>query len=376
MSDIEAWPHGILMWRSLTQWLGGLGILVLFVVVLSYFGLGGKTLFRNESSFQTGEADTARIRDTAVLLWRIYLFFTIVCGLGLYAMGLKPEFAAMHAMTTMATGGFSPHNASVGHYSEWGNGWLIEGWIVVFMIIGSLNFLLWTVILKRRWGRLKVEEEGRWFLAICLIFALAISAQLVMTGQEESFVAAFRGAIFNVVSVISTTGFGTVDFELWPAFSIALLLLAMSFGGCAGSTSGGMKMRRLVLVYKAIRQDVIHTYRPQKVLRIEVNGTRVDDESRSQVLLFVVAIVLMTVIGTLVVASLESDVEVTLDTAFSSVFATLFNIGPGVGEVGPTHNFAWMKGSTQLFLSLMMIMGRLELFVIMALFVPTFWRRY
>lgn len=376
MQDIESWPPGILMWRAMTHWLGGIGILVLFVAVLSYFGLGGKTLFKNESSLQTGEADQARIRDTALFLLKLYIALSVICGVGLFAMGLTWENAAMHAMATLATGGFSPHNDSVGFYSDWGNGWLIEGWIILFMIIGSLNFLLWAVIFKGRWSRLKAEEEGRWYLIIVLAFTLMISIQLVQSHDAENFGQAFRGALFNVVSVISTTGFGTVDFEVWPAFSVILLLIAMMFGGCAGSTSGGLKMRRIVLLFKAIRQDIVHSYRPQKVSRIEVNGTRIDEDTRRQVMTFMAVVAVIVFVGTAVIAMIEAPHHVELMTALSSVFATLFNIGPGVGEVGPTDNFAWMQPGSQLFCSLLMVMGRLEVLVVVALFLPSFWKKY
>ena len=200
MTDIESWPRGILMWRSVTQWLGGLGILVLFVALLSYLGVGTKSLFRNESSFQTGEASTARIRDTAISLWRVYLTITAVCIVGLKSMGLSWYNAVSHGFTTVSTGGFSPHNASIGYYSDWENGWAIELWLSLFMLICSVSFLIWVVIVKKRWKRLRSEEEGKWFFLIS--FSAAILIAIGIAAKEmEGFWSALRHAWFVVISI-------------------------------------------------------------------------------------------------------------------------------------------------------------------------------
>ena len=251
MEDITAWPRGLLLWRAVTQWLGGLGILVLFVAVLAYLGVGSKSLFRNESSFQTGEATTARIRDTALMLWRIYLLITLATVLGLKAMGLTWFNSIAHAFTAVSTGGFSPHNESIGHYSGWGNGWLIELWLTVIMAVCSMNFLIYVVIARRAWKRLRKEEDGRWFLGVCLVAILIVAGGIAIEGGG-SFWQGLRESSFVVVSIASTTGFGTEDYENWPIYGQAILAALMVVGGCAGSTAGGMKISRMLVFMKTV----------------------------------------------------------------------------------------------------------------------------
>ena len=196
MANIEAWPRGLLLWRSATQWLGGIGILVLFVAVLSYLGLGSKSLFQNESSFRGGESGMARIHDTSLALLKIYLFLTIACAAGLRAMGMSWYNSVCHAMTAVSTGGFSPHNRSIGHYYEWGNGWLIESWLTLIMFLCSLNFLLYVVVIRKNWRRLRDEEDGRWLLGICAVCILAIAAGRFWTGDAE-FSSSAQGRILH-----------------------------------------------------------------------------------------------------------------------------------------------------------------------------------
>ena len=221
-TDIESWPRGILMWRSVSQWLGGMGILVLFVALLSYLGLGSKSLFRNESSFQTGEASTARIRDTAMLLWKIYVCITIVCAIGLMMMGLSTYNAIAHTFTVVSTAGFSPHNESIAYYKDWGNGWLIELWLTLFMIVCSISFLVWAVIFKKRWQRLRNEEEGRLFV-VCSLLAVLILSIGIASSEEIGFLAALRSCWFTLISLASTTGYVSTDYGQWPPFAMVLL---------------------------------------------------------------------------------------------------------------------------------------------------------
>lgn len=375
MQDIESWPRGILMWRSVTQWLGGLGILVLFVALLSYLGVGTKSLFRNESSFQTGEASTARIRDTAISLWRVYLSLTAICIFGLRAMGLSWYNAFSHSFTAVSTGGFSPHNASVGHYSSWGNGWIIEMWLSLFMLICSVSFLMWVVIVRKRWKRLRSEEEAKWFFLICFVSALMIAFGVVaQTG--ESFWYTLRNTWFIVVSIASTTGFGTVDYEAWPGFALVILAGLMLLGGCSGSTAGGMKVSRLLVFLRTARFEVVKAFRPNKMFKMQVNGNSLDASARSQVVVFIALYGFIVFFSSITVGVLEFVSDIDMVTAVGAVFATLANIGPGFGEVGPTDNFAHLLPVTKLFLSLLMILGRLELYAVLVLFIPSLWRKY
>jgi len=223
-----------------TQWLGGIGILVLFVALLSFLGVGSKALFQNESSLHAGRAGLARIQDMALLLVVIYLLFSVACTLGLRGMGLSWFNAVCHAMTTVSTGGFSPHNASVGYYSGWDNGWLIESWIVIFMALCSINFILFVAIMRRNWARVREEEDARWFLGMLALASVAITGGVMAEGGV-ALGDALRGAVFSVVSIMTTTGFGTVDYELWPLWCQVILGLLMLVGGCAGSTAGGRR---------------------------------------------------------------------------------------------------------------------------------------
>ncbi len=375
MTDIEAWPRGLLMWRSVTQWLGGIGILVLFVAVLSYLGIGAKSLFQNESSFRSGEAGMARIHDTSLSLLKIYISITSICAIGLRLMGLSWYNAVNHSMTAVSTGGFSPHNLSIGYYSHWGNGWLIELWLTVFMFLCSLNFLLFVVIVRKNWRRLHQEEDARFLLGLCIAFILIIAGGLAWHG-DATFTDGLRQASFTVVTIVSTTGFGTTDYELWPAWAKVLLALLMFIGGCSGSTAGGFKVGRLLVFLKFARQEVIRAFRPNLVFRLTVNGNSINEDARARTMFFLTMYLMICVFSTAVVGFLEAGTGIDMETCGGAVLATISNIGPGFGSVGPTENFAHLREGTHVFLSLLMILGRLELFALLVLFFPSAWRKY
>jgi len=373
--DLETWPRGILLWRAVTNWLGGIGILVLFVALLAYLGVGSKSLFQNESSYRSGEAGMARIHDTALSLLKIYGGISLVCTLGLRLLGLKWYDAVCHAMSTVSTGGFSPHNLSVGYYSGWENGWMIELWITLFMVLCSLNFLLFVVILRKNWKRFWREEDAPWFVMICLTVSLVIAGGRALAGEED-LVLAMRQALFMVVSIASTTGFGLGDYQTWPAWSQTLLALLMLMGGCAGSTSGGFKVGRLLVFLKSARHEIIRTFRPNQVFQVTVNGNRVDDAQRARTMFFLAMYLMIIAFSTLLVGIFEAHTGVTLETCAGAAIAALSNIGPGFGTVGPTSNFAHLRETTQVFLAWLMILGRLELFALLVLFFPSAWRKY
>ena len=366
------------MWRSVTQWLGGMGILVLFVALLSYLGMGSKSLFRNESSFQTGEAYTARIRDTALTLWKLYLFVTLICIIGLLALGLTPYNAIAHAFTCVSTGGFSPHNQSIGHYSSWGNGWLIELWLSIFMIICSISFLVWVVVLRKRWQRLRKEEEGKLFILTFVVASVIIAWNLMEIGGEKQmgFWEALRNSWFNVLSVVSTTGYSTVDYAAWPGDTLVLLAALMILGGCSGSTSGGIKVSRFIVLLKTARFEIVRAFRPHQVSRVHVNGNPLGETERLQTLVFLALYAFIFVASCFVVSLLEVAHGMDMISAFGAVIATIFNIGPGFGSVGPAENFGHLAGTTKILLAMLMILGRLELYAILVLFMPSVWRKY
>lgn len=375
MADIEAWPRGLLLWRSVTQWLGGIGILVLFVAVLSYLGLGSKSLFHNESSFRSGESGMARIHDTSLSLLRIYFTLSAVCATGLRMMGFTWYNAICHTMAAVSTGGFSTHNKSVGFYSDWGNGWLIELWITLFMLLCSMNFLVFVVIARKNWRRFREEEDAKWLIGICALFILTIACGRAWHG-DAGFLKALRDASFVVVTIISTTGFGTADYELWPAWSKVILALLMLVGGCSGSTAGGFKVGRLLVFLKSARHEVIRAFRPNIVSRVTVNGNTIDDDARARTMFFLTMYLMICLASTAIVGFLEAGTGISMETCGGAVLAAISNIGPGFGTVGPTENFAHLREPTHVFLAWLMILGRLELFALLVLFFPSAWRKY
>lgn len=370
IADLDPYPRAILLWRALTQWLGGLGILVLFVALLSYLGVGGKSLFRVESSARVGEGTSSRIRQTAIMLWLIYLALTAVCLLGLWVLGMSFFDAVCHTLATVATGGFGNYNSSIAHFDSPA----IDAFLTVMMLAAGVTFFFYAAVAKRNWTRARAEEEGRWFVGIATAAIVLILFNLTVENHaHDSFLESLRHAAFQVASILTTTGFATDDYARWPGFSIAVLLALMVIGGCSGSTAGGVKVARVLLFFKVARQEIIAAFRPRQVVPIRMNGAPAEESARGA--LFHLTLFGATIIfGTLAIAILEPDLS--FDTCFSATLATLFNIGPGIGAVGPTQNFADFSAASYLVMSLLMVMGRLELFAVLVLFMPSLWRRY
>ncbi|MDA0766897.1 MAG: TrkH family potassium uptake protein [Verrucomicrobia bacterium] len=375
IDDLQAWPRGVLLWRSVTQWLGGLGILVLFVAILSAVSGGAKSLFRNESSFNSGESASARIKDTALSLWKVYVVLTVICLLGLRGLGMSWFDAVNHAFTCLATGGFSTYDDSIAHFSDWDTSLWIEIWLEIFMVLGSVSFLIYAVAMRRNWGRLKREEEAKWYLGILAVAVIGVCFVGLVAGGQDSG-ATLRGAVFTVISCMSTTGYATTDYELWPVGAHFILLGLMLIGGCAGSTSGGMKVSRLLLVVRAAFHEIVRAFRPNQIFRMQVNGNPIDDAARAQTVMFVALFALMAMGSMVVVAILESGNGGNFETMVAAVLATFGNIGPGFGEVGPTDTFSHLRPGTHAFLALLMVLGRLELYAVLVLFVPAAWKKY
>jgi trk system potassium uptake protein len=371
IADLGEYPRAILLWRALTQWLGGLGILVLFVALLSSLGVGSKALFHHESTARTGAGGVQeRIQDLAARLWQIYVGLSVICGLGLIGLGMSPFESICHTMSAISTGGFSPRNRSIAAYDSPS----IELWITLFMLLGGISFLLYAWLLQGRWERWKVEEEAKVYLGIVWVVVAVIAVDLMLVEGRHSWGSALREALFQVVSILTTTGFATADFDQWPTLSRLLLLSVMAVGGCAGSTAGGIKVGRAILFARTIGQEIVRAFRPNQVFALRLNGQVVDESVKLQTV-FLVALAGVTVaLGTLCVALLEPGLN--MESCLSATIASVFNIGPGLGAVGPTQNFAQLGSGTLGVLSLLMLLGRLEFFAVLVLVVPALWRRY
>jgi len=369
IGDLDAYPRSILLWRVSTQWLGGMGILVLFVALLSTLGVGSKSLFRHESTVQLGYGFHSRIRQTALRLWQIYTGLTVICAIGLMFLGMSFYDALLHAFATISTGGFGTHNQSIAHF----NNPAINVWISVFMILGGVSFVLMAWMLRGNFRRAIRDDELRVYLGLMLLGTVAIMLDLILR-REFSVWESLQTASFQVISIMTTTGFVTTNFNEWPTLSKAILVLLMFIGGCAGSTSGGIKVSRILILLKTSREQLIKSFRPNQHVPIRVNGQLVEDSQKIDAVFFVALTGCIVAVSTLVITLIEPQLD--LVSSFMSVCATLFNIGPGLDSVGPAHNYGFLHPPTQVFLAMLMILGRLELFALLVLFVPALWRRY
>lgn len=387
LSDLEdpvLVPRCILFWRSSTHFLGGLGIIVLFVVILGQ-GSAGKALMRTEVPGPTYENSSARIQHTAWLFASMYVGLNIVLSLILIALGLTPFDAICHAFGTMATGGFSTYNASLGHFDSIVgiNGTMVEYVVIIFMILAGTNFTLLALCLFARPGQLLKDIEFRTYIGIILLGTLAVVVSGLMFADKdfESFASSIRYGLFQIVSILTTTGYGTSDFDSWNHFNRGLLLLLMFVGGCAGSTGGGMKVIRHVLFVKIMGLELEHSFHPKVVRLLRIGGKPVEDESlRHSILVYFALIAMLFVVGFLVIVSIEPDstwgpsAQNKLIDSASAVISTLNNIGPGLGTVGATQNYGHFGSVSKTLFVFFMMLGRLEIFPILVLLVPKFWR--
>ncbi len=367
LTNIEANPRGILFWRSLTHWLGGMGIIVLGLAVLPFLGVGGRQLFYAEVPGPVPEKLTPRIHHTALLLWGVYVFLTFLETLFLYLGGLSLFDALTHTFGTVATGGFSPLNGSVGQY----NSVYVEVVITIFMFIAGANFALHYRLLKGDITSWWHDEEFRFYLYVILGSIATISFVLLKDHVYSSTAEALRYVSFQVVSIMTTTGFVTTDFEQWPAYSQALLLILMAIGGCAGSTGGGMKVVRLLVLLKQVGIELKSLAHPRAHYSMRFNEKIVEKSHTISISVFFSLYIIIFVISFLLISSMGVD----LVTSISSVAATLGNVGPGLANVGPTDNYASFSKMAKWILSFCMLFGRLELYPMIALFLPDSWKR-
>ena len=366
LTQIETLPESMLLWRALTHWLGGMGIIVLSLAILPMLGVGGMQLFKAEVPGPTADRLKPRIQDTAKLLWEVYVLITAAEVVLLMFGGMSFFDALCHSFATLATGGFSTRDASVGAY----NSAYIDWVITFFMFMAGINFSLHYHALRGRAREYFRSEEFR----IYLYLTLGVTGIIVLLNQGtvyDSFFDNLRYSIFQVTSILTTTGFGTADYEQWPLTTQYLLVSLMFIGGCAGSTAGGMKIARILLLFKHAHVQLFRLIHPRAVRLVKFNGQPVDREVMQSILGFFALF-----IGTFVVASLLMSLAgMDLVSGGAAVIATLGNIGPGIGSVGPADNYAHVSDFGKSVLIGCMLLGRLELFTVLVLFFPTFWRR-
>ncbi|ATW28387.1 potassium transporter [Candidatus Formimonas warabiya] len=365
LTNIEVLPHGILFWRSLTHWLGGMGIMVLFVALLSQLGGGGLQMFKAESPGPVAERIKPRIQETAKALWLTYVILSLLQVILLLFGGMNLFDALCHTFGTMATGGFSTKNLSIGYYPSPYIQWVIT----IFMFAAGANFALYYQMVKKRTNSFWQNEEFRLYLWITLGSILFICADLALN-QPSGLEKTVRDAAFQVVSIITTTGYATVDFEKWPTFSKIILLITMFIGGCSGSTGGAVKVGRILILLKHTFIEILRLIHPRSVKCLKIGDKTVPDAVVINVLQFFFLYLLIFFLGTAVMAAFGLN----MIEAFSSVATTLGNVGPGFGLVGPMGNFAAIPEAGKWFLSLFMLLGRLEIFTVLVLFVPEVWK--
>jgi len=364
INDIEVLPKGILFWRSFTHWLGGMGILVLTLAILPAIGVGGFQIFKAESPGPVSDKLVPRMKDTAKILYTAYLGITILQTVLLYFGGMSLYEALVHTFGTVGTGGFSTRNASVGAFNSY-----IQVTIAIFMIASGINFSLYYDLYKGRWKQVIKNSELKFYLSIIAIATILITINLngkIYTTITETF----KHALFQVGTIITTTGYATVDFDQWPTFSKGILFALMFVGGCAGSTGGSIKNIRLLILFKLVRREISKILHPRAFIPVKINNKSISPDVTASVASFFFLYMLLFIVGTLLI-SLEG---IGLISAASSVAATLGNIGPGFELVGPSQTYSHFSIPSKLLFSLLMLFGRLELFTVFILLMPSFWK--
>ena len=364
--NIDPLPHGILLWRALTQWLGGMGIIILVVAILPFLGVGGRQLFRAEVPGPVKDKLTPRIIETARTLWMIYVLFSFCEFVLLLAGGMSIFDALCHTFTTMATGGFSTKDAGIAHF----NSAYIDTVVTVFMALAGINFTLHYGLITGNLRTFFKDPELRFYAGVVLAATAVVFVDLrfhVFQAAGE----AFRYAVFQVVSIITTTGFATANFDQWPTLSRVVLILLMFIGGSQGSTGGGIKCIRMLLILKHSYRELYRLVHPHAHIRIKLGPGIIPPETMQGVWGFFALYLGLAVLATLLMSSLGLDML----TAFSSVAATIGNVGPGMGLVHPATTYADIPYAGKWILSFCMLAGRLEIYTVLVLLVPEFWKK-
>jgi trk system potassium uptake protein TrkH len=366
MTDIQKNPHGILFWRGLTQWLGGMGIILLSMAILPFLGVGGMQLYKAEVPGPTADKLRPRISHTARILWEVYILFSAVETLALLWGGMNLFDAICHTFTTMATGGFSPKNESIEFYQSP----YIEYAITFFMFVAGANFSLHYLALKGNLKALWKDPEFRFYGGVILVSTGLITFNL-WSHLPGDLLKSFRLALFQVVSIQTTTGYSTADFEKWPAFSQYLLLGLMFIGGCAGSTGGAIKCVRFLVLVKQGANELYQLVHPHAIAPVKLGAKVISRDTLNGIQGLFFLYIGIFILASLAVSLLGSDIL----TSIAAVAATLGNVGPGLGAVGPMDNFAHLPVASKWILTACMIFGRLEIYTVLILLFPEFWRK-
>lgn len=364
VTDIEGLPHGILFWRSITHFIGGMGIVVLAVAILPYFGFGGMSLYNAEAAGITNDKLHPRIKQTAKLLWRIYLVLILVETAFLMIGGMPLFDAVCHSFATIASGGFSTKNDSIAGYSPY-----IQYVIIVFMLFAGTNFTLFYFVWKGKISKVFTNREFRVYLLVIAVVTLIVTVTLVFLDHhkgEESL----RTALFQVVSLITSTGFVTTDYTVWHPYLTYLMFLLLFSGACAGSTSGGIKIMRHTILFRNVVQEFKRMVHPHAVIPLRIQGKPIASDIVYKVLAFVMLYMTIFCLGSFALTVFGMD----MDSAMGAAATTMGGIGPGLGTVGPADNFFAVPQAGKWVLSLLMLLGRLELFTVLILFSPHFWK--
>jgi trk system potassium uptake protein TrkH len=369
LNDIEAVPKGILFWRSLTQWIGGMGIIVLMVAIFPLLGIGGVELFVAEAPGSSLEKIHPRIKEIAKRLWYFYAGLSTLLTFILWALGMTFFDAINHALTTMATGGFSTKNDSVAHFTSPA----IQYTILVFMFLAGINYTVLYYGLVGKFKKVWSSEEFKTYLFLVAVLILFVTTSIYYS-TDYSFEQSFRDATFQIVSVITTTGFVSADYTSWTPSLSLLCFFLLFFGACAGSTSGGIKLIRHLVFFKNSILEFKRLLHPNAIIRTKIDGRIVPPAVMTHISVFLLLYLMLFLFGSLVMVIILDDFDRPLLSAISAVATSLGNVGPALADLSPVDNFSAVPASGKCFLTFLMLLGRLELFTILIIFTPYFWK--
>lgn len=366
-TDIEALPEGILLWRSLTHLMGGMGIIVLSLAVLPFLGVSGMEMYKAEVPGVTAGKVTPRLHQTAARLWGIYIFMALFETVLLMFGGMSLFDAFCHSCSTLATGGFSTKNNSIAFFTSPYIQWVI----IIFMFLSGVNFSLYFLIPKKKLKEILSDDELRGYACIVLCSSIAIALSLYAFDMAGTVEHTLRQSFFTVVSVMTTTGFVTEDFDLWPEFAKIIIIMLMFIGASGGSTGGGCKVSRFQIMYRELKCEAVKLLHPRAVVTPVMNARPLGQDTINSATAFFSLYMLMLGAGTLFVAAYGIDIL----TSFTGVLTCLSNVGPGLSRFGATENFAWLPSGVKWMLSFFMLAGRLELFAVILLMMPSTYRK-